>query len=88
MKKIKTIIFDVDGVVFNSINQDGHYLWSKNIKADLGIKSDHFKLIYSKRWDDVTRGKITTKDHLKTVFDHEIFNELRRSGLTSDRYSN
>ena len=88
IKTVKAIIFDVDGVVFNSLDENGRYLWSKNIKSDLGICGEHFKLIFSDRWDDVTRGKTTTKDHLRSVFMHEIFNELRENGLTPDSYIN
>lgn len=86
MKKIKAIIFDVDGVVFNSLDKSGHYLWSKNIKTDLGLSSEHFKLIFSSNWDNVTRGKITINEHLNTVFRHEIFKDLKLNGLTPDTY--
>lgn len=44
--KIKAIIFDVDGVLFQNHDENGRYLWSKNAKEDLGLSRDHFLIIY------------------------------------------
>lgn len=78
MKKmqIKAAIFDVDGVVFNSLDVDSRYLWSRTIKDDLGLSKDHFKKIFSPHWDDLVRGKIDTYDYLHNVFKDPIFDRL------------
>ncbi len=47
--KIKAIIFDVDGVVFNTHDESGNYLWSQNVKEDLGLISKHFSVIFSEK---------------------------------------
>lgn len=67
-KPIKAIIFDVDGVVINSVDSHGKYLWSKTIKNDLGITSEHFSKIFAPIWKDITKGKHGTKDHLSNIF--------------------
>ena len=69
-------------IVYNIHNK---YLWSRNAKADLGLRSDHFKLIFSTRWEDVTTGKLNTKEHLTGVFKHELF---RDAPLTADQFIN
>jgi putative hydrolase of the HAD superfamily len=82
-QNLKAIIFDVDGVVFKSLDSDGKYLWSKTIKEDLGLRREHFQKIFSKQWDCVTKGKIDTKDYLSEVFKDEIFANLN---LTVEGY--
>jgi len=37
--KVKTIVFDVDGVLLEGRNPDGSYKWQENVEEDLGIKS-------------------------------------------------
>lgn len=65
---IKAIIFDVDGVIFNTHDIDGKYIWSKNIKQDLGLNKEHLSKIFSSDWLEVIRGRTNTIEHLKTVF--------------------
>jgi len=74
--KIKAIIFDVDGVIFKTHNEVGHYLWSQTIKEDLGISSKHFSMIFSEKWEDITRGKIDLMEHLEEVFKEKLFLDL------------
>lgn len=64
----KAIIFDVDGVLMNSVDETGCFLWSKTAQEDLGLGTTHFKQIFSDEWLKVTRGQIDTKDHLDQVF--------------------
>lgn len=64
----KAIIFDVDGVLMNSVDESGRFLWSKTAKQDLGLETTHFKQIFSDEWTKATRGQIDTKDHLDRVF--------------------
>lgn len=82
---IEAIIFDVDGVVFKSIDAHGKYFWSQNIKKDLGIRGEHLKKIFSKQWEDVTKGEIDTKEHLRQIFKDNTFENLN---LTVDGYIN
>lgn len=76
---IKALIYDVDGVVFRSLDEEGKYLWGKNAACDLGLRSHHFKQIYSPAWNDVARGKVSTISHLAEVFKGEDFAALRLS---------
>ena len=82
---VKAVVFDVDGVVLNSTDENGKYLWSKNIKEDLGLTKKHFEYIYSSEWDMVTRGKKDTKEYLAEVFNNSIFDDLR---ITPEIYLN
>lgn len=72
---MKAIIFDVDGVIMDSVDCHGKYLWSRDIKQDLGMTSAHFKHIFSEQWDEVTRGRLDTKAHLNSVLDN--FTDLK-----------
>ncbi len=80
---IKAIVFDVDGVLFFNKDSGGKYLWSKNLKKDLGIKTKHCKIIYSKFWENVTKGKINTKKYLSNIFKLDSFNDIK---ITPDDY--
>jgi len=80
---IKAIIFDVDGVILNSKNANGRYLWSSNISQDLGMKSEHFRILHSLEWNHVTRGHKDTIAHLEEIFKHPTFVPLR---LTPEKY--
>lgn len=73
---IKAIIFDCDGVIFNSHDVDGKFLWSRNAKQDLGLDIIHFNKIFSSSWLDVIKGKIETIEHLKLIFNDPYFYEL------------
>lgn len=75
----KAIIFDVDGVVFKTHNEDSKYLWSRTIKKDLGITSQHFSEIFSDKWIDILTGKITFKKHLNDVVKKDLFKEINFS---------
>ncbi len=81
--KIKAIIFDVDGVLFQNHDNNGKYLWSKNAKKDLGLSSGHFSHIYGSD-TDVIRGKKTKQAHLSHIFaTNHLFEGL---GTTVDDY--
>lgn len=66
---MQTIIFDVDGVIFKAMDDQGCYLWRKNIEADLGITREHISKIYNADWDNVTKGKRDIKVHLQDFLD-------------------
>lgn len=74
--KIKAIIFDVDGVIFKTHDASGNYLWSQNVKEDLGLTSKHFSLIFSEKWESIIRGKIDLSDHLVGIFEKELFKNI------------
>ena len=82
--KIKTIIFDVDGVIFKTHDENGNYLWSRTNKKDLGLTSEHFLVIFSEKWGDIIRGKIDLNEHLQTVFQEELFKDLT---ITPQQYT-
>jgi HAD superfamily hydrolase (TIGR01509 family) len=74
--KIKAVIFDVDGVIFQSVDENGRYLWNRNIKEDLGLTSKHFSVIFSEKWDSIIRGEIELSEHLQSIFQEELFKDL------------
>ncbi len=77
LRNIKAVIFDVDGVVFETHDlATGNYLWSKNAKRDLGLSSAHFKEIFSDEWGRIIKGKINFEDHLKYIFATSVFNDI------------
>lgn len=76
---MKTIIFDVDGVIFKTHDIDGRYLWSRSIKQDFGLSKRHFQKIFCLEWDDIVRGKLDTISHLQKVFHDQIFQNLKIS---------
>ena len=81
--KIKGIIFDLDGVILRSLDENGNYLWSRSIKEDLGLTSKHFSVIFSEKWESIIRGKIKLDDYLHVIFQEKLFKEL---GITPGQY--
>lgn len=55
---IKAIIFDVDGVLFKTYDENGDFLWIRSTKEDLGLSLDHLSIIFSEKWGDITKGKL------------------------------
>jgi HAD superfamily hydrolase (TIGR01509 family) len=82
-KKIKAIIFDLDGVIFKNQDENGSYLWSRNIKDDIGLTSKHFSLIFSEKWESIIRGKINLSEHLHAIFKEKLFKDLT---ITPEQY--
>jgi putative hydrolase of the HAD superfamily len=60
---IDTIIWDADGVLFNTFDEYGQFLWSKTIVDDLKIDIAVLDQIFS-GWDDVLRGTRDTRTHI------------------------
>lgn len=79
MENIKAIIFDVDGVVFKTHDERGNYLWSRTVKKDLGLTSEHFSRIFSEKWTDIITGKIDLRRHLDVLFKEKLFEDLNLS---------
>ena len=65
---MKAIIFDVDGVLINSKDESGKYLWDKNIEKDLWLTSDQTRQIYSGDWALVMKGLLDTRKYFKMMF--------------------
>ncbi len=86
LNRIKAIIFDVDGVIVNSCDDQGHFLWSRHVKEDLGLQKVHFDRIFSEKWTDITRGKGNLQDHLHTLFQEPLFKDLGISPQTYIEY--
>ncbi len=80
---IKAIIFDVDGVLFKTYDQNKNFLWSSTIKQDLGLTSEHLSVIFSHKWYDIIRGKIDLSEHLNSVFQEKLFQDL---AITPKKY--
>ena len=74
--KIKAIIFDVDGVIFKTHDENGNYLWSQSAKEDLGLTSKHFSIIFSEKWESIIRGKIKLDAYLHAIFQEKLFKDL------------
>ena len=76
----KAIIFDVDGVVVNSVEESGNFLWQASIEKDLGITKVHLRKIFEKaNWEKITRGVADTKEYLQEVFKDDDFKNLKLS---------
>jgi len=60
---IDTIIWDADGVLFNTFDEHGRFLWSKTIVEDLKIDIAVLDHIFA-GWDDVLRGTRDTRAHI------------------------
>ena len=81
--KIQAIIFDVDGVIFQSHDEHGNYLWKSRISEDLGLTSKHLSVIFSEKWEQIIRGQLDLIEHLKTVFEEKLFKNIR---ITPEQY--
>lgn len=68
MNTIKAIIFDVDGVLISSKDEQGEYIWHKNIQAKLGIDAKCLSSIYSGNWSLVMKGMLNMQQHVANVF--------------------
>jgi|GEM_PF-1350324 putative hydrolase of the HAD superfamily len=63
--KIKTVLFDIDGVLLHVTDADGNYLWRQNIESDLGIKNgDASEFFTSPTWQAIIRGKLDMEKEL------------------------
>jgi putative hydrolase of the HAD superfamily len=60
---IDTIIWDADGVLFNTFDEHGKYLWSKTIAEDLKIDIAVLDHIFA-GWNEVLRGTRDTRMHI------------------------
>ena len=76
--EIKALIFDVDGVLIKTHGDSGGYIWSKNIKEDLGIRKKHFIHIF-KNWNALITGKTESREYFKSVFKYPDFQDLKIS---------
>jgi putative hydrolase of the HAD superfamily len=80
---VKAVVFDIDGVILKAQDEQGKYLWSRTIKADLGLGSAHLRAIFDVKWADIIRGKADLNSHLTQVFQQDIFKNL---SITPEQY--
>jgi hypothetical protein len=59
-----TVIWDADGVLFNTFDERGKFRWSKTIAEDLKVDTGVFAHIFSSAWEDVLRGALDTRTHI------------------------
>lgn len=84
---IKAVIFDIDGVLYQSCNAEGKFLWSRRAKEDLGLCRTHFEKIFSPEWLELIRGKKSLRDHLERVWQGEEFQPKNGDTGSSSRCS-
>lgn len=60
LEKIKVIIFDIDNVLINSMDENGEFYWTQNISHDLGINKKSLQKLFSKKWQEVVLGRVDT----------------------------
>lgn len=65
--KVMKIVFDLDGVIFESLDSEGNYLWCKTIHYDLGISEEQLVKIFSSDWPYILKGKIDIETHLSKI---------------------
>ena len=61
---LHTVIWDADGVLFNTFDEQGRFRWSKNIVEDLKIDTAVFAHIFSPAWEEVLRGVRDVRTHI------------------------
>ena len=59
-----TIVWDADGVLFNTFDKSGEFQWSKTIVEDLKIDAMVLAHIFSADWSNVLRGTRDTRAHI------------------------
>ena len=65
---MKVVIFDLDGVCIKDKDEQGKFLWSKNIEKDLGITSTHMQHLFSKDWHAPLKGLMDTRQYFSSIF--------------------
>lgn len=64
----RMIIWDADGVLFDTFTPDGRFAWSQDIERDLGVDGALLERIFSGDWEKVLRGQIDVAAHIGDVF--------------------
>lgn len=73
LPQVDVLVFDVDGVLIQSLDNHGRFLWVQKIPDDWGISNDCLKELFGSRWLEVIRGKMETTVHFQKVFrDHHV----------------
>lgn len=71
-KALGAVLWDVDGVLINSYDENGVFFWSRTIERDLGITDAVVAAIFKTQgdlsWNDVLLGRKDTRTHIKEVF--------------------
>jgi len=61
---VKAIVWDADGVLFNTFDEQGRFRWSRTIVDDLAVDPKIFAHVFSAGWDEVLRGTRDTRTHI------------------------
>jgi len=61
---VKVIVWDADGVLFNTFDERGRFRWSRTIAEDLAFDAKVFPHIFSAQWTEVLRGTRDTRMHI------------------------
>lgn len=81
-EKIKAIIFDVDGVLIDVVDENGLFLWKNAIDEDLGISYETTKIFFANYWEKVSKGKIDTLEAIA------LFLKSINSQVTAEEFLN
>ena len=69
----RMILWDADGVLFQTFTTDGHFRWSQTVEADIGLTEPLLHRLFTEEWDDVLRGKTEAHARVQSFFTtHQI----------------
>jgi putative hydrolase of the HAD superfamily len=68
MKSNYVVLWDADGVVFNDRDENGAFLWSKTIEADLGVSVSALEPLWGPNFIEVIQGKGDMRLHVESCF--------------------
>ena len=63
---IKAVLFDADGVVFDSCDSQGRFIWKSSLKEDLGLSEEQIKPLFKD--GRMFRGEIGTVQQVSEFF--------------------
>jgi FMN phosphatase YigB (HAD superfamily) len=76
---IHAVIFDVDGVIYNSLDENKNFLWTTTLYDDTKLTSTHIIQIFGEKWRDVLTGKIDAYTHIRQCFQSMHFKSITLS---------
>jgi putative hydrolase of the HAD superfamily len=62
------VLWDADGVIFNSRDDQGAFLWQKTIEEDLGISAELLCPLWRENFIQALQGKYDTRLHIEECF--------------------
>jgi len=76
------ILWDADGVLFDTFDGNGAFRWAATVGPDLGLDEACVRDIFSGEWRDVLRGLKTEEDHVADVFERRGIDLAPRAFLS------